>query len=90
MKPSKLEPVLENTEIGFGRLPKTMIGDGIFWESLEPETTRTAWDFKRFQALGKPPASDQKQKHGMKKKQRLRNGHMEGIIGHAKNPFWTR
>lgn len=72
----------------FGQLPKTMIGDGIFGNRWNRKFLKRLGILSAFKPLGKPPAAaDQKQRAWMRKKQRLRNGHMEGIIGYAKNNF---
>lgn len=64
-----------------------MIGDGIFVNRRNRKLFKRLGILSAFKLLGKPSASDQKQKAWMRKKQRLRNGHMEGIIGHVKNHF---
>lgn len=71
----------------FGRLPETMTGDGIFGTRWNRKLLKRLGILNAFKPLGKPPTANQKQRAWMKKKQRLRNGHMEGIIGHAKNHF---
>ncbi|MCB4756252.1 MAG: IS5 family transposase [Elusimicrobia bacterium] len=71
----------------FGHLPAVSIGDGIFGNRANRRKLGRLGVLNAFKPLGRPSTSDKGHRAWMKKKQRLRNGHMEGIIGHAKNRF---
>jgi hypothetical protein len=72
----------------FGELPKVTIGDGIFGNRKNRRALERLGILNAFKPLGRPSSKDHRaQRTWMRKKQRLRNGYMEGIIGHAKNRF---
>lgn len=71
----------------FGQLPPVSIGDGIFGNRENRRKLSRLGILNAFKPLGRPKVSDKAHRVWLKKKQRLRNGHMEGIIGHAKNRF---
>jgi len=72
----------------FGTLPPVSIGDGIFGNRTNRQKLDELGINNAFKPLGRPPvAADKARAAWLRKKQRLRNGHMEGIIGHGKCHF---
>jgi hypothetical protein len=81
------ETSLKKYEERFGKLPKVSIGDGIFGNRTNRQKLKELGIKNAFKPLGRPPARTKAQKAWMKGKLKLRNGHMEGIIGHVKKHF---
>ena len=81
------EKSLKKYKKRFGKFPGASIGDGIFGNRKNRQRLKELGIKSAFKPLGRPPATDKAQRAWMKKKQGLRNGHMEGIIGHAKKHF---
>jgi hypothetical protein len=71
----------------FGALPPVMIGDGIFGNRKNRKLLKRLRVLSAFKPLGRRSPENKAQRVWMRKKQKLRNGFMEGIIGHAKNQF---
>lgn len=71
----------------FGVLPPVSIGDGIFGNRANRQKLKELGIKSAFKPLGRPVETNHAQRSWMRKKQRLRNGRMEGIIGHGKNHF---
>jgi len=83
----KAEKSLKKYKGRFGEFPKVSIGDGIFGNRKNRQKLKELRIKNAFKPLGRPPARTKAQKTWMKGKLKLRNGHMEGIIGHVKNNF---
>jgi len=71
----------------FGMLPPATVGDGIFGTRDNRKKLERLGVKNAFKPLGRPPADGKARKAWLRKKQRSRNGHMEGIIGHGKCHF---
>jgi len=78
---------LEKYRERFGALPPVTIGDGIFGTRANRQKLKELGIRNAFKPLGRPPVMDSATAEWAKRKQRQRNGHMEGIIGHAKQHF---
>lgn len=83
----KVRESLKRHRERFGALPRVTIGDGIFGNRKNRGMLKRLGILNAFKPLGRPSADDKSQRAWLRKKQRLRNGYMEGIIGHAKNCF---
>jgi len=81
------EESLKKYEERFGKLPKVSIGDGIFGNRTNRQKLKELGIRNAFKPLGRPLVRTKAQKAWMKGKLKLRNGHMEGIIGHVKKHF---
>ena len=83
----KVRESLKKHRERFGALPKVTIGDGIFGNQRNRRLLKRLGILNAFKPLGRPSKDDKAERAWLRKKQRLRNGYMEGIIGHAKNCF---
>lgn len=83
----KAEKSLKKHEERFGEWPKVSIGDGIFGNRANRQKLKELGIKSAFKPLGRPPTVSKAQKAWMRGKQKLRNGRMEGIIGHVKEHF---